>query len=199
MSQQERPTAKGRGAQIRPANRFESVRCEDDFTDVEHDKEFLDQQRSLATEYLPDQAESVVVKNESPDIHFRYSLNPYRGCSHGCSYCYARPTHEYLGWNAGLDFETKVLVKHRAPELFRDWLSRDKWCAEPIVFSGVTDCYQPAERQFRLTRGCLQVAAEARQPVEIITKNSLVTRDLDLLRSLAEFRAVGVALSSTLR
>src|SRR5206468_2027525 len=130
------------------------------------------------TEYLPDTSQSVISENDSPDIPFRYSLNPYRGCAHGCSYCYARPTHEYLGLNAGLDFETKVFVKHDAPQLFREFLARPKWLPEPIMFSGVTDCYQPAEREFRLTRGCLEVALEARQPVTLITKNALVARDL---------------------
>jgi DNA repair photolyase len=124
-------------------------------------------------------------------------VNPYRGCSHGCSYCYARPTHEYLGLSAGLDFETKVLVKYRAAELLRSFLARRQWKPETIVFSGVTDCYQPAERQFRLTRGCLEVAAACRQPVGIITKNALVTRDLDLLQKLSAHRAVRVSLSIT--
>ncbi|HEY4233312.1 MAG TPA: PA0069 family radical SAM protein, partial [Lacipirellulaceae bacterium] len=122
---------------------------------------------------------------------------PYRGCAHGCSYCYARPGHEYLGFTAGLDFETKVLVKHRAPELLRAWLARPSWRPETIAFSGVTDCYQPAERQFQITRGCLAVAAECRQPIGIITKNALVTRDLDLLSDLAGHGAVRVCLSIT--
>ncbi len=151
----------------------------------------------MATEYLPDESQSIVSTNESPDIPFRYSINPYRGCSHGCSYCYARPGHEYLGMNAGIDFESKVLVKHRAPELLRAWLARDDWQPEPIIFSGVTDCYQPAEREFRLTRGCLEVACEARQPIAIITKNALVTRDLDILTRMAADRTASVALSIT--
>ncbi len=150
-----------------------------------------------ATVYFADESRNVVTENASPDVGFRYSLNPYRGCAHGCSYCYARPTHEYLGWDAGLDFETKILVKHHAPELFREWLGREAWVPEPIMFSGVTDCYQPAERRFELTRGCLQVACESRQPVLIVTKNSLVTRDLDLLRTMAADRLVHVALSLT--
>jgi len=124
-------------------------------------------------------------------------VNPYRGCSHGCSYCYARPTHEYLGLSAGLDFETKVFVKHHAAELLRDFLARPAWQPETIVFSGVTDCYQPVERELRITRGCLAVAAECRQPVGIITKNALVVRDLDLLSRLADHRAVQVSLSIT--
>ncbi|MFG0336301.1 MAG: PA0069 family radical SAM protein, partial [Maioricimonas sp. JB049] len=125
------------------------------------------------------------------------SLNPYRGCQHGCSYCYARPSHEYLGLNAGLDFESKIFVKRRAPQLFRDWLSREKWEPELIAFSGITDCYQPAEREFRLTRGCLEVARDARQPIGIVTKNALVCRDLDLLQPMAEQNVVHVSISVT--
>ena len=133
----------------------------------------------------------------SPDIPFRYSVNPYRRCAHGCSDGYARNSHEYLGFNAGLDFETKIVVKHAAPELFRDFLAKESWKPEPITFSGVTDCYQPAEREFRLTRQCLAVALECRQPVSIITKNALVLRDLDLLQPLAEAGLVHVFLSIT--
>ena len=116
------------------------------------DEETLAELARADTVYIPDDSRTVVSENDSPDISFRYSLNPYRGCLHGCSYCYARPTHEYLGLNAGIDFETKIFVKHEAPELFREWLSRDKYVPEPVMMSGVTDCYQPAERQFRLTR-----------------------------------------------
>jgi DNA repair photolyase len=130
-------------------------------------------------------------------VFFRYSVNPYRGCQHGCAYCYARPTHEYLGFSAGLDFETRIIVKHDAPELLRDFLSRPSWQPEEIVFSGVTDCYQPAERQFRLTRQCLAVALECRQPIGIVTKNALVVRDLDLLREMASLGLVQVNVSVT--
>jgi DNA repair photolyase len=144
-----------------------------------------------------ERSRTIVTENDSPDIPFRYSLNPYRGCEHGCSYCYARPTHEYLGFNAGLDFETRIVVKANAPELLRDFLARPSWRPEPITLSGVTDCYQPAERHFRLTRGCLEVAWQARQPVSIITKNALVLRDLDLLRDLAAEGLVHVMLSLT--
>ena len=149
------------------------------------------------TEYLPDASNSIVSENDSPDIPFRFSLNPYRGCAHGCSYCYARPTHEYLGLNAGLDFETKVLVKHDAPVLFREFLARPAWNPERIIFSGVTDCYQPVEQEFRLTRQCLGVALEARQPIGIITKNALILRDLDLLTEMAALRLVHVNVSIT--
>src|SRR4029077_18112772 len=154
---------KGRGSPLEPANRFLAVHAEADFEHFEHDEEFFENLRNVPTEFLPDTSQSIVSENDSPDIPFRYSLNPYRGCEHGCAYCYARPTHEYLGLNAGIDFESKIFVKERAPELFREFLARDAWRPEPIMMSGVTDCYQPAERKFRLTRGCLEVALAARQ------------------------------------
>jgi DNA repair photolyase len=188
---------KGRGANVQPANPYLAVRREDDFEHVANDAEFFAELGRPPTEYLPDESQSIVAENNSPDVGFRYSINPYRGCSHGCSYCYARPGHEYLGFSAGLDFETKVLVKHRAPALLREWLARPTWKPETIAFSGVTDCYQPAERNFELTRGCLAVAAECRQPIGIITKNALVTRDLDHLSELARHGAARVNISIT--
>jgi DNA repair photolyase len=193
----EKRSPKARGSHINPANRFEAVHREDDLEHCEGDAEFLSDANRPAIEYLPDASQTVVSENHSPDIPFRYSVNPYRGCAHGCSYCYARPTHEYLGLNAGLDFETKILVKHDAPALLRAFLARPSWQPEPITFSGVTDCYQPAEREFRLTRQCLEVAWEARQPFGIITKNALVARDLDILGPMAEARLVHVFLSVT--
>src|SRR4051794_2909836 len=192
-----RPDAKGRGLQLNPPNRFGGSVHVLDLEDVEHDEEYLDRLRNHTTEYLPDRSRSVVTENDSPDVGFRYSINPYRGCSHGCAYCYARPTHEYLGHSAGLDFETKIYVKEDAPELFRDFLARPAWRPEPVALSGVTDCYQPAERRFRLTRRVLEVAAEARQPMSVITKNALVVRDLDLLRALAAENLVHVSVSVT--
>ncbi|SFH53853.1 PA0069 family radical SAM protein [Planctomicrobium piriforme] len=188
---------KGRGSQINPPNRFDRTHVIDDFEQLEYDEDFQAELRRLPTVYLDDDSKTVVSENDSPDIPFRYSLNPYRGCLHGCAYCYARPYHEYLGLNAGLDFESKIYVKHRAADLFREFLNRSKWQAEPITFSGVTDCYQPAERQFRLTRQCLEVALEARQPLGMITKNALVARDLDLLREMAQLRLVHVNISLT--
>jgi DNA repair photolyase len=188
---------KGRGAAIQPANPYLAVRLEADFDQLAEGDEYPAQHDRPPTEYFPDESQTIVTENDSPDVGFRFSVNPYRGCSHGCSYCYARPTHEYLGLSAGLDFETKVFVKLRAAELLRSFLSSPQWKPETIVFSGVTDCYQPAERQFRLTRRCLEVAAECRQPVGIITKNALVVRDLDVLRDLAARRAVRVSLSIT--
>jgi DNA repair photolyase len=173
------------------------VHAEADFEHLEWDQEYLVGLEKRKIEYLADASKSIMTQNSSPDIPFRYSVNPYRGCAHGCAYCYARNTHEYLGFNAGLDFETKIVVKHDAPELFREFLAAESWKPEPITFSGVTDCYQPAEREFRLTRQCLAVALECRQPVSVITKNALVVRDLDLLQPLAEAGLVHVFLSIT--
>lgn len=197
LSDLNRSGPKGRGSSISPKNRFESRHTTDDLEQVAEDDEFFEDLRSVKTIYMPDDTQSIVSENDSPDIPFRYSVNPYRGCAHGCSYCYARPTHEYLGMNAGIDFESKILVKHRAPALLRDWLARPKYQPEIIVFSGVTDCYQPVERKLRLTRQCLEVALEAGQPVGIITKNALVTRDLDLLRELAARNLASVSFGVT--
>jgi DNA repair photolyase len=194
MSFAERPIAKGRGSQLNPTNRFGGP--QPDLEQIE-DAEYLEALLNRPTEYLPDQTKGIVTENDSPDVGCRYSINPYRGCSHGCSYCYARPTHEFLGLNAGLDFETKIFVKESAPELFREFLTKDSWKPEPIAMSGVTDCYQPGERKFCLTRGCLEVAVEAQQPMSIITKNALVLRDLDLLQALAPAKLVHVHLSIT--
>jgi DNA repair photolyase len=190
---------KGRGASVQPDNPYLPLRREADFEhlDASADADYLAAVDRPPTEYLPDNSQTIVAENDSPDVGFRYSVNPYRGCSHGCSYCYARPGHEFLGFSAGLDFETKVLVKHRAAELLRQWLARPAWRPETMAFSGVTDCYQPAERDFQLTRGCLAVAAECRQPVGVITKNALVARDLDLLSTLASHGAVRVHISIT--
>ncbi len=185
------------GSKIDPPNRFETHHREVDLEHLEWDQEYLHQLDHRAIEYVEDSSKSIVVENSSPDIPFRYSVNPYRGCIHGCAYCYARPGHEYLGFNAGLDFETKIVVKHQAPKLFRDFLARRSWRPEPIVFSGVTDCYQPAERKFRLTRQCLEIAAEFRQPIGLITKNALVVRDLNVLRQLASDNLVHVFVSIT--
>jgi len=185
------------GAAIDPPNRFEKTQREPDLEHLQWDQEYLNELRQRPVEYLTDASKSIVSENDSPDIPFRYSLNPYRGCLHGCSYCYARNSHEYLGFNAGLDFETKIVVKYDAAVLFREFLSNDAWRPEEVVFSGVTDCYQPAERQFRLTRQCLEVALECRLPVGIVTKNALVVRDLDLLREMAVLRLVHVNVSVT--
>ncbi|MEI7699888.1 MAG: radical SAM protein, partial [Planctomycetia bacterium] len=187
--------AKGRGAASNPASRFLHVIRENDFEQLQFDEDFLREQERPNTHYFDDTSKSVISENNSPDIPFRYSLNPYRGCLHGCSYCYARPTHEYLGLSAGLDFETRIFVKRNAPRLFRDWLARPAWKCESIMLSGVTDCYQPVERTLQLTRQCLEVADEASQPVSLITKNALIARDADLLGTLAQRQLCRVAIS----
>jgi DNA repair photolyase len=185
------------GSRIDPPNRFETVHREVDLDQVEWDDEYLRGIDHRKIEYIDDNSKTIVSQNKSPDLPFRYSINPYRGCIHGCSYCYARPTHEYLGLSAGLDFETKIVVKRDAADLFRQFLSRESWNPEAITFSGVTDCYQPAEREFRLTRQCLEVADECSQPLSIITKNALVIRDIDLLARMAKRNLVHVYLSIT--
>lgn len=185
------PAPVGRGTGLNPPNRFERLHVERD-PDCEPE-ETIDPR----TEFYPDATESVLTRNESPDIPFRYGLNSYRGCEHGCAYCYARPYHEYLGWGSGIDFETKIMVKLRAPELLRKELSSAKWTPQPIAMSGVTDCYQPAERKFQLSRQCLQVLAEFRNPVGIVTKNHLVTRDADVLAELAKYNCAAVFLTIT--
>lgn len=185
------------GSRIDPPNRFERIHAEADVEHLEWDTEYLEERQDRRIEYLADNSKSVVSENHSPDVPFRYSLNPYRGCIHSCSYCYARPSHEYLGFNAGLDFETKILVKHDAAELFRAFLAKQTWNPEPITFSGVTDCFQPAERRFQLTRRCLEVALECRQPLSIVTKNALVLRDLEILKGMAADHLVHVFVSVT--
>lgn len=187
----------GRAAQGHPPNRFSPTHVEETFDDREFDDDLLADERKLPTEFLPDRSRTIITENNSPDVGFRFSINAYRGCEHGCAYCYARPTHETLGWSAGLDFETKILVKHDAPALLRAELAKPSWQAEVISISGVTDCYQPAERRFRLTRALLEVLSEAHQPCGVISKNALVTRDLDVLVSLARRRLVHVFLSIT--
>ena len=191
------PTPRGRGAAIRPDNPYLTVQQAPDLEHVADDAEYLGELERPATQYLDDLSQSIVSENDSPDIPFRWSVNPYRGCAHGCSYCYARPTHEYLGFSSGLDFETRVLVKRDAPRLLAERLAAPRWRPELIAFSGVTDCYQPIERALQLTRGCLEVLAECRNPTAIITKNALVLRDLDLLKVLAAHDAVRVGVSVT--
>ena len=187
----------GRAAQAAPPNRFEKIHVESDFEQLADDDELLAEERRVPTEFLVDQSQSLITANDSPDIPFRYSANPYRGCEHGCAYCYARPGHEYLGFDAGLDFETRIMVKQRAPELLREELAKPSWRGEFIALSGVTDCYQPAERHFKLTRGLLEVMLEARQASGIITKNALVARDLDVLEQLAALKLTEVNFSIT--
>jgi DNA repair photolyase len=188
---------RGRGASWSPANRFEKLHV--DLTDVDVvDVGSEDEPNARpSTQYFRDGTKSILTRNTSPDVGFETSLNPYRGCEHGCIYCYARPTHEYLGFSAGLDFESKIMVKTNAPELLRTELESPRWEPQTLVLSGVTDPYQPVERKLRITRGCLEVLAQFRNPVAIITKNHLVTRDIDLLRELAACNAVAVNVSVT--
>ena len=182
---------RGRGASENPPNRFETV-------SLDPDPEWDDSEApGPATVFLKDTSRSIVAYNDSPDVGFDASVNPYRGCEHGCIYCYARPTHEYLGFSAGLDFETKILVKEDAPELLRCELSSPNWQPQVVAVSGVTDPYQPVERRLGITRRCLEVFVEFRNPIVIITKNYLVTRDVDLLSELARFDAAAVFLSVT--
>jgi DNA repair photolyase len=188
---EEHAPIRGRGAAANPPNRFEtrSHVPDPEWTDPEDP--------APGTEFLKDTSKSIITYNDSPDVGFDASVNPYRGCEHGCIYCYARPTHEYLGFSAGLDFETKILVKEDAPDLLRRELSSPRWTPQVVAVSGVTDPYQPVERRLGLTRRCLEVLAEFRNPVVIVTKNHLVTRDLDLLRELARYEAAAVFLSIT--
>ncbi|MDX2081010.1 MAG: PA0069 family radical SAM protein [Terrimicrobiaceae bacterium] len=176
-----------RGASGNPPNRFEALAVE------------LDEpaERNPRTQFLRETSGSIISRNDSPDISFGASLNPYRGCEHGCSYCYARPYHEYLGFSSGLDFETRIIVKTNAPKLLREMLSSPKWVPEVLGMSGVTDCYQPIEKRLELTRACLEVLAEFRNPVGVITKNHLVTRDIDLLTELSRHHACAVHISLT--
>jgi len=192
------PAPSGRGARINPANRFEPITVAADPDFVEFDEHGVPVERPLPrTQFFDDASESILTANDSPDVRAAWGLNPYRGCEHGCAYCFARPYHDYLGWSSGLDFETKILVKRRAPELLRRELGARKWRPETVMISGVTDCYQPAERRFRLTRACLEVFAEFRNPVALITKNFLVTRDRDVLAELARWQCATVVLSVT--
>jgi DNA repair photolyase len=187
--QQDRPVRRGRGVGHNPPNRFERLAY---VPDAEADAE---DDRPVRTEYLVDLSRNVVSTNNSPDIPFDASINPYRGCEHGCAYCYARPTHEYLGFSAGLDFESKIMVKRDAAERLRVTLRRRSWQPQVLALSGVTDAYQPVERKLRITRAVLEVLVEFRNPVHVVTKNHLVTRDADLLGSLAEHQAANVGIS----
>lgn len=185
----------GRGAQENPRNRFESVGAVPDWEQLPAAD--LMEPRRAQTVFIPDISQTIISHNDSPDIPFRKSINPYRGCEHGCIYCYARPTHEYLGFSSGLDFETKIMVKPRAPALLEAALEHPRWDPSWVNMSGVTDCYQPGERRFGITRRCLEVLARFRNPVTLVTKNALVTRDLDILVEMARWRGVAVLVSLT--
>jgi DNA repair photolyase len=181
---------RGRGTSHNPANRFERLA-------VVRDGWCAAEDPAPETELLQDTSRSIIARNDSPDVGFDTTVNPYRGCEHGCIYCYARPYHEYLGFSAGLDFETKILVKHDAAELLSAELASPSWEPQTILLSGVTDPYQPVERRLRITRRCLEVLAEYRNPVAITTKSHLVTRDIDLLGELAAYGAAAVCLTVT--
>jgi len=182
------PFARGRGSASNPKNRFEPVER------VPEPPGENDEISAPDTQFFPDHSKSIIAYNDSPDVGFDASVNPYRGCEHGCVYCYARPTHEYLGFSSGLDFESKIMVKEDAPELLRKELSSPKWKPQLVALSGNTDCYQPVEKKKQLTRRCLEVFLEFRNPVVIITKNHLVTRDIDILSELARHDCAGVTI-----
>lgn len=190
MSQLQK-SKKGRGASDNPINRFEGH-----YVDYELDEE-TGEKPSPKTKLFKDDTKSIISFNRSPDIPFEVGLNPYRGCEHGCIYCYARPFHEYLGFSLGLDFETKIVVKYDAPDLLRKTLISPKWNPQIIAMSGITDVYQPIEKKLEITRRCLGVLAEYKNPVGIITKNFLITRDIDYLKKLADYNCVNVTLSIT--
>jgi DNA repair photolyase len=191
MEQNQPAKLRGRGADWNPSNRYERLHYEGDpdFHELE--------QSDPGTRFVKDHTRTLITYNDSPDVGFDASINPYRGCEHGCIYCYARPTHEYLGYSAGLDFETKILVKEDAAQLLRQELMSERWKPQVIAISGVTDPYQPVERKLELTRGCLEVLCEFRNPVAIITKNHLVTRDLDYIGELSKYQAAVVFFSVT--
>ena len=179
----------GRGANCNPPNRFESVHYHPEKAGIHVGQ--------AQTELYEDNSRSIITSNDSPDVGFDFSINPYRGCEHGCIYCYARPTHEYLGFSCGLDFETKILIKKEAAKLLRKRLSSRHWQPQVVALGSITDPYQPMERKFRLTRSVVEVLTEFLNPVSVVTKNYLVTRDIDLLRELTAFQAVTVGISIT--
>jgi DNA repair photolyase len=182
---------KGRGAQFNPHNRFEQK----DYV-KQHDEGIDDwEDQPQKTTFIVGHPKSIVNKVDSPDLGMAYSLNPYQGCEHGCTYCYARNSHEYWGFSAGLDFERKIIVKTDAPELFKKFLEKKSWDASTISISGNTDCYQPAERKYRITRQLLEIALEYKQPIGMITKNALILRDTDLLAEMAKLNLVSAYMS----
>ena len=181
---------KGRGSRENPASRFEKL-------EFQPSEEEIRDGISPKTVFYKDTAKSLITYNDSPDVGFNAGINPYRGCEHGCIYCYARPSHEFLGFSLGLDFETNIFVKEDAPELLRHELGSTDYKPQTIAISGNTDCYQPAERRFELTRRCLQVLAEFKNPVGVVTKNYLVTRDIDILKESAKWNGALVAVSIT--
>lgn len=192
-----KPILKGRGAQLNVPNRFFELSHEqrDDFLEFCHKEgEEPDKNKTI---YLPVFPKTIVNKVTSPDIGMMYSMNPYQGCEHGCVYCYARNSHEFWGFSAGLDFERRILIKKDAPKLLEQLLKKKSWKAQTIVLSGNTDCYQPAEKLFEITKQCLEIFLKYKHPVGIITKNALILRDLEILKALAKDKLVGVNISIT--
>lgn len=189
-----RGTPQGRGTGTDPPNRFEALHI---VPDIDPDAFDEDEPDRTPTRFYRDASRSILAENHSPDISFRYSLNPYRGCEHGCIYCYARPTHEFLGFSAGLDFERRIMVKDDAPALLRRAFAARRWQPQAVALSGNTDCYQPVERRLELTRQCVEVFARSRNPITVITKSALVARDADLYAELAAYGAAHVAVSIT--
>jgi len=182
---------KGRGTDKNPANRFDKIEY------VQEPDENNEEIKRPPTQYFKDTSKTIISFNDSPDRYLSASFNVYKGCEHGCIYCYARPSHEYLSLSAGLDFETKIFVKYDAPKLLHKTLASKKWKAQTIMMSGNTDCYQPVEKKLMLTRSCLEVLHKFHNPVGIVTKNKLVTRDIDILAKMAEYKTVSVFLSIT--
>lgn len=188
---------RGRGAEYNPGNRFEKFSLEDfkkDELDSFTEEEEL---RKIPTQFFHDNSKSVIARNESYDVGFEYSFNPYRGCEHGCVYCYARPSHEFLGFSSGTDFESKIMIKKDAPALLEAEFSKKSYKPDFIMFSGNTDCYQPVERHLGITRETLKVCLKYRNPVSVITKNALILRDIDILADMAKLDLVSVSLSVT--
>ncbi len=190
-------TRRGRGTGENPAGRFEKTDCD---AAPEYWEELYDGAEGglqVETQTFIDPSRSIVSTNDSPDVGMEASVNPYRGCEHGCIYCFARPTHEYLGLSAGLDFETKIYMKPRASELLAEKLSSGSWQPKVLMLSGVTDCYQPLERTQKITRACFEVLRDFRNPAVIVTKNALVARDVDIFEEMAAYDCICVNLSVT--
>lgn len=188
--------AYSRGASSNDSSRFNQLQRIYDMTDADS---YIDEEDipHLKTEFLVDHSKTILNRYDSPDLGTGVNLNPYRGCEHGCIYCYARPTHEYFNLSAGLDFESKIFYKEKAPELLRLELMKSSWEPQIIMISGITDCYQPIERKMQITRRCLEVLAEFKNPVVIITKNFLITRDVDILAQMAKEHLISVCISVT--
>lgn len=184
---------KGRGTDINPQNRFEKLFLDTDFFD---DSSVMEKP-ALGTVFLKDNSKSAIAKNESEDVSFDYSVNPYRGCEHGCVYCYARQTHEYLGFSSGLDFETKIMVKEDIVALLENTFKKKSYKPDVIMLSGNTDCYQPVEKKLELTRNILKLCLKYRNPVSLITKSSMIQRDIDILTELAAQNLTSVTMSIT--